>query len=130
MVLPDDPAGCRWQRASLADPPGLCAERTSDAVLMSIWDSNRRSAVGLLDFPNSGVSDPYDKAAYVREQFCMQGRRRAWQVDWCWVACISEDLRQYEFMDVPLIAPGGHYNLCWCGPRAIGQLGSLYLNNS
>ena len=22
VVLPDDPAGCRWQRASLADPPG------------------------------------------------------------------------------------------------------------
>jgi len=69
VVLPDDPAGCRWQRASLADPPGL------------------------LDFPNSGVSDPYDK-----------------------------DRRQYDFMGVPLIAPGGRYNLCWCGPRAVGTI--------
>ena len=41
-----------------------------------------------------------------------------------------EDRRQYDFMGVPLIAPGGRYNLCWCGPRAVGLPGgSMYISN-
>lgn len=63
VVLPADDRGCFWRRQSLADPPGL------------------------VDFPNLGVSEPYNKS-----------------------------LRTYSYYGVPLIMEGGVYNLCWCGP--------------
>lgn len=63
VVLPADARGCLWRRASLADP------------------------MGLVDFPNLGVSEPYNKS-----------------------------LRTYSYYGVPLIMEGGVYNLCWCGP--------------
>ena len=67
VVLPVDPRGCRWQRISKADPPGL------------------------MDFPNIGVSEAFHEAT-----------------------------RGYHFFGEPLIARGGLYNLCWCGPPAEG----------
>lgn len=67
VALPEDPRGCRWERASLADPPGIP------------------------DFPNLGVSETYRRSQ-----------------------------RRYIFGSgsVPLVIPGGVYNLCWCGPPA------------
>ncbi|CAJ1459137.1 unnamed protein product [Effrenium voratum] len=65
VALPLDPAGCLWRRASLADPQGIP------------------------NFPNLGVSEPYDK-----------------------------ELREYDFQGEPLRIPGGRYTLCWCGPKA------------
>lgn len=46
---------------------------------------------GLMDFPNIGVSETFDEAT-----------------------------RSYSFYGDPLIARGGHYNLCWCGPPSEG----------
>lgn len=63
VVLPHDPRGCLWRRASEADMPGLP------------------------DFPNLGVSEPFNK----RE-------------------------REYSYFAEPLIIKGGIYTMCWCGP--------------
>eukprot|EP00931_Biecheleriopsis_adriatica_P114653 TRINITY_DN90573_c0_g1_i1.p1 TRINITY_DN90573_c0_g1~~TRINITY_DN90573_c0_g1_i1.p1 ORF type:complete len:1913 (-),score=285.46 TRINITY_DN90573_c0_g1_i1:313-5601(-) len=69
VVLPEDPRGCLWEKASPADPPGLDY------------------------FPNMGVSETFNVTS-----------------------------REYHYFSVPLIVPGGSYNLCWCGPPRQGMV--------
>ncbi|CAK9025396.1 Ultraviolet-B receptor UVR8 [Durusdinium trenchii] len=57
-----------------------------------LWQRvSQADSPGLTDFPNLGVSETFD-----------------------------EITRSYHFFGVPLIARGGRYNICWCGPPPVG----------